>query len=267
MRTSLKINITALAVAGGLALAAPAQAATFNFSYTLRSGDTLSGLLEGDLQSDNDTVFVSALSELRFAGNPAPEATTVQSFASFLGLSSTPATVSLSGNVMNLLACPSSNCFENGFFFDTTFLPRAFNAFLPSIFGNSPLVNLNDFLPLGFLPSDLSAVLSGPGYYAGGSGYGDDVLEVFNAANWFLVEKIEVPADNVSSDNTNPDQPGSGDSPAEPIPEPEVSNSDQPSTGTDQPGTEAVPEPLSILGTLGAMGAGLTLRQKRKKST
>ncbi|PSB05206.1 PEP-CTERM sorting domain-containing protein [Merismopedia glauca] len=99
----------------------PAQAASFNFSYTLQSGSILSGILEGDVQSDGDTVFVSSISNPSFNGVAGPDLPFVYSLVEFLGGPSGSPTVSFSGLNMNFLACSNSGsgCFNGeGFLFD-----------------------------------------------------------------------------------------------------------------------------------------------------
>ncbi|MDY6782614.1 MAG: PEP-CTERM sorting domain-containing protein [Cyanobacteriota bacterium] len=132
-----------------------AQAASFNFSYTLNNGDILSGMLEGEVQSDGDTVFVSDITMPMFNGAPAPELPFVTSAEFFLGLPTTTPTVSLSGSIMNLLAC-TPNCFD------------------------------------GFL-LDASGIFVGvPSYISGGS-YGNS-FEPYNPAQWELTAKTPEPA-------------------------------------------------------------------------
>ena len=58
----------ALALATFLAFAAPAQATSFDFSYLLNTGNTISGVLTGDLQSDNNTVSLTGVQSLAVNG-------------------------------------------------------------------------------------------------------------------------------------------------------------------------------------------------------
>lgn len=41
----------------------------FNFSYTYADGQTLTGVLRGDLQADNNTIVVTAIPESVYSGN------------------------------------------------------------------------------------------------------------------------------------------------------------------------------------------------------
>ncbi len=76
-----KLIVTATASVLGLtAIAAnSAQAASFEFNYNFLSGNTLSGTVDGDLQTDGDTV--RNLTKLRASYSGAPEQ--IFSFASF----------------------------------------------------------------------------------------------------------------------------------------------------------------------------------------
>jgi hypothetical protein len=52
-------------------LAPVAKRWTFNFSYTSSAG-TITATVDGTLQLDNNTVFVSSISNTTFNGSPAP---------------------------------------------------------------------------------------------------------------------------------------------------------------------------------------------------
>ncbi|MGK7878619.1 MAG: PEP-CTERM sorting domain-containing protein [Crocosphaera sp.] len=147
---------TALAVAtvGIGAFTQVAEAALFNFSYTSESGDIVSGMLEGEVQGDNDTVIVSAITMPMFNGSPAPDVNFIDSVSNFAEASGFPPTVSLTGTVtsMDIAACVDPDCFD-GFSFD----------------------GLQTFAP-GF------------SIYFSGASYGD-ANEVYNPANWSLTAK------------------------------------------------------------------------------
>jgi hypothetical protein len=100
------------------AITTPAEAASFGFTYTLNSGSVLSGNLIGDLQPNNDTVFVSAVTQAKFNGVFGPSLPFVQALSTFLGGPPTPATVSFSGLTMNIIACNDPTCSDEGFLFD-----------------------------------------------------------------------------------------------------------------------------------------------------
>lgn len=117
------MNKSSLAVAGAVLLTLAgidsAEAASFNFSYILESGNELAGMLEGDLQSDGDTIFVNAITMPTFNGLAAPELPFTEAFSTFLGGPDTEAKVSFSGLIMDVIACTDSNCFD-GFLFDSS---------------------------------------------------------------------------------------------------------------------------------------------------
>ena len=96
-----------------------AHAVSFNFSYTLSDGDILSGMLEGEIQEDNDTVTVSAINMPMFNGSPAPDVPFIDSFSNFFAETGSLPVVSFSGtsNSMDLLACTDGSC-ASGFGFD-----------------------------------------------------------------------------------------------------------------------------------------------------
>lgn len=149
------INLAVSTVAGAaLSLsvidATPAQAASFNFSYTTENRDILSGVLEGTVQADSDTVFVSGITRANLNNVSAPDLPFVESFSKFIVGTPENPTVSFSGLVMDLLACTSPDC-EDGFLFDT------FDAF------DSPT-------------------------YASGSSYGN-TQEIYNPTRWKLTAK------------------------------------------------------------------------------
>ncbi len=169
MTNIVKTIIFTSAMAAGVTLGVAAEAANFNFSYIDNNGDVLAGMLKGDLQSDEDTVIVSAITMPTVNGISAPEITFIDSISSF---SEVPL-VSLSGLMMNILACNSVDC-DEGFLF----------------FNNS----------LG-----LSMYFSTPSYGSGSP------FEIYNADNWKLT---------------------------------------------------STPEPISILGSLVAVGMGFALKRK-----
>lgn len=107
----------ALLCAAAICLAAgTAGAATWNFSYDSEAGDRLAGRFVGDLQGDGDTIVVDAVSHASFAGTPGPALPFVVSFLSESLGADLPPTVTLSGGVMDILACASPSCRE-GFLF------------------------------------------------------------------------------------------------------------------------------------------------------
>lgn len=61
MKTFYKAAVAVSVLTSSMAIAMPANALTFKFSYTFNSGSILSGELEGDLLEDANTVLVSKL--------------------------------------------------------------------------------------------------------------------------------------------------------------------------------------------------------------
>jgi hypothetical protein len=143
----------ALATVASFGLPKAAQAALFHFSYTTSTG-VLTGTLDGTLQSDNDTVFVTAVGPAFFNGVPGPALPVLSSATTFLG-GSAPPTVSLSG--LNLDIYTATSAGDDGF----TFIPAG-------LFGPEPVF------------------ISGPSF--------GEIFEGFDRANWSLTPKsVPVP--------------------------------------------------------------------------
>ena len=101
----------ALATVATATLAPVASAATFNFSYTSSLG-TITATVDGTLQPDNNTVFVSSISNTTFNGSPAPALPFIGSFDAFnlSGSLTGQAVLSLDGSGMNFAACEDATC-------------------------------------------------------------------------------------------------------------------------------------------------------------
>lgn len=130
-KLSLSTGLAVATVAMG-AFTQAAEAASFNFAYTLGTGETLSGMLEGEVQGDNDTVVVSDITMLMFDGSPLFDIGFIAADSNF----TPPGIVSLTGTPanMDIIACPDSDCFE-GFLFNSTSFLSSFagnEAFAPS---------------------------------------------------------------------------------------------------------------------------------------
>ncbi|GAL94666.1 MAG: PEP-CTERM sorting domain-containing protein [Burkholderiales bacterium] len=108
----------ALATVATATLAPVASAATFNFSYTSSLG-TITATVDGTLQLDNNTVFVSSISNTTFNGSAAPALPFVGSFAGFISSGSVTgqAVLSLDGSGLDFAACDTTLCNNNGFGF------------------------------------------------------------------------------------------------------------------------------------------------------
>ena len=102
----------ALATVATATLAPVASAATFNFSYTSSTG-TITATVDGTLQPDNNTVFVSSISNTTFHGSPAPALPFV---VPFIGSLAPQAVLSLDGSGLDFVACDNTFC-VNGFGF------------------------------------------------------------------------------------------------------------------------------------------------------
>jgi hypothetical protein len=113
--------VTALALTIGLLSVGPAEAVTwrYNFSYEQVFGSVISGEIVGTLQADDDTVLVSEIRNPLFDGLPAPALPVIDSVTNVFDnpTQPVPATVSLSGAVMDLFVCTDNAC-SSGFFLD-----------------------------------------------------------------------------------------------------------------------------------------------------
>jgi hypothetical protein len=114
-------------LASVLVLVASAKSASagqiLNFSFTDLEGDTISGTMNGTLQSDHDTFLVSSIGPLTFDGSTVPDPLTyVGSVDVVLGVGSGFdglgfGAVTLDGTYMDLAACDSPGCPIDGFIF------------------------------------------------------------------------------------------------------------------------------------------------------
>ena len=111
----------ALATVATATLAPVASAATFNFSYTSSLG-TITATVDGTLQLDNNTVFVSSISNTTFNGSPAPALPFIGSFDAFNlsgGSLTGQAVLSLDGSGLDIIACDNTACDNDLFGFGT----------------------------------------------------------------------------------------------------------------------------------------------------
>ena len=126
LKSSLCYSV-ALATVATATLAPVASAATFNFSYTFSLG-TITATVDGTLQPDNNTVFVSSISNTTFNGSPAPALPFV---GPFIGSLAPEAVLSLDGSVLGFLACEDTTC-NSGFGFLPAGILTTFDVFSSS---------------------------------------------------------------------------------------------------------------------------------------
>lgn len=147
-------------------LQSPVSAASFNFSYNFSSGDVISGMLEGKIQSDPNIVIVSEVSMPQFNGLPASETPLVFSVSETAGLSSLSPTVTFDGSFMDFIACD-------------LFLCRAVNG----VSANGFALFTDDLFGFG------SGVLTGVSY----GSFGIEDLTPFEPEKWELTVKTPEP--------------------------------------------------------------------------
>jgi hypothetical protein len=114
---NLRLLIGALALVGACTLAPVASAATFNFSYTSSAG-TITATVDGTLQLDNNTVFVSSISNTTFNGSPVPALPYIGSYRDTIraNVAAGQAVLSLNGAGLDFIAGNTTN-FIDGFGF------------------------------------------------------------------------------------------------------------------------------------------------------
>ncbi|MGV2388456.1 MAG UNVERIFIED_CONTAM: PEP-CTERM sorting domain-containing protein [Microcystis novacekii LVE1205-3] len=119
LKSSFCYSVASFTVATAT-LAPVASAATFNFSYTSSAG-TITATVDGTLQLDNNTVFVSSISNPTFNGSPAPALPFVGSFDALIlsGSLTGQAVLSLDGSGLDFIACDNTDCDNDVFGFYT----------------------------------------------------------------------------------------------------------------------------------------------------
>ena len=90
----------------------PAVAAVFNWSYTTEGNDVYTGMLEGDIQGDGNTVEVTSVFMTQLNGSDLPETPIIRNSE---GLLDSTGVVSLNGMMMDLGACTDTAC-DDGIF-------------------------------------------------------------------------------------------------------------------------------------------------------
>ena len=111
----------ALATVATATLAPVASAATFNLSYTSSAG-TITATVDGTLQPDNNTVFVSSISNTTFNGSPAPALPFIGSAFDFFvnNFPTGQAVLSLDGSGLDFASCVTTVCDDGFSFLPTT---------------------------------------------------------------------------------------------------------------------------------------------------
>lgn len=112
-----------------LNLPASVLAASFSWSYLNQTGDLYTGIMEGIVQTDGNTIEISKVENTRVNGNLLPATPFV--FPALL--SSLVPIISFDGTVMDIIACQDAGCNE-GFLF----APQSPPALTPIEFATSP---------------------------------------------------------------------------------------------------------------------------------
>ncbi len=97
-----------------------ATAAVFNWSYTTEGNDVYTGMLEGDIQGDGNTVEVTSVFMTQLNGSNLPETSTItDSFAT----ENTMGFVTLDNSLIDFGACNEAtlSCENNGIFISLDF--------------------------------------------------------------------------------------------------------------------------------------------------
>ena len=131
MKLLLKSALVAGTIATGVLSVGVAEAATFGFSYTFEDGSLLSGEVEGELQDDNDTVFVSSVLEFLFNDiDLTSSIDSVLSYSEVTGFTAPETVMSLSGTSMDFAIFIDEVCNGVGIFDSETPLGEAFGGSL-----------------------------------------------------------------------------------------------------------------------------------------
>jgi len=178
LKSSLCYSV-ALATVATATLAPVASAATFNFSYTSSAG-TITATVDGTLQLDNNTVFVSSISNTTFNGSPAPALPFIGSYLDSIlaGVVVTgQAVLSLDGAGLDFVACNTTNCID-GF------------GFLPP---NAIVGNTTDLFASGSAYGSLRSrqLFPDPGWHYHRSRTGDGSRFTLRCRGRFIVQRPE----------------------------------------------------------------------------
>ncbi|MDJ0662447.1 MAG: hypothetical protein QNJ42_23615 [Crocosphaera sp.] len=105
-----------------------ALAAAFNWSYETGNGDIYTGMIEGEVQADGNTINVTSVLMSQLNGIALPQTPIIRDSEGVLG---STAIVSLNGTTMDLGACGDTDCLS-GIFIGDLGLPQA-NQFSTSV--------------------------------------------------------------------------------------------------------------------------------------
>lgn len=107
------------AAAAVLSLAAAASAATVDFEYTTGRGDVLAGTADVTLTATSGVVEINSVTDVTIGGAPIFGLDNVGSLVVYKAdrTFSGPATASLDGSAIDLLACDAVDCRGNYFYF------------------------------------------------------------------------------------------------------------------------------------------------------
>jgi PEP-CTERM motif len=130
-----------------------AHASELDFSYTLSTGNVLSGALDGTLLSNGNIFDLTSVDSLFVNGAAVTTPTSVSSADEAYGFSSTTAAVSLNGSYMNLSAGKGYNAFA----FAVGDLASSY--FGENMAGASPGYGGTGYL-VGYNPADWSASIA-----------------------------------------------------------------------------------------------------------
>lgn len=130
----MKKFVTALAIMTGstaslLMGTKAALSASFNWSYTTGDENVYSGMLDGDIQEDGNTINVTSVFMSQLNGMDLPETPIILSSDTMLG---STGVVSLDGTTMDLGACANTDCFT-GIFIGDLGLAEGTIAFITSL--------------------------------------------------------------------------------------------------------------------------------------
>jgi hypothetical protein len=110
---TLKLALLGVTIATAGLVPQEAKAALFDFSYNFSTGQ-VAGKLDGTLQGDRNTVFITSFSNLTFNGSPALNVPFIDSVSNNIFSSGNPPATSLNGIFQDFVACDTPSC-SDGF--------------------------------------------------------------------------------------------------------------------------------------------------------